>query len=401
MTIARAGAAYVENNNNIYAIAGVDGKNFLSSIERAKVNPDGSLSEWEVISQLPEPRGFTSAVVRRNRLYVIGGGNGPYGENLLNSVVSAELKPNGDVGQWRTESSHMLLPRRCAKVFVKKDNLYAVGGFGGNLLDSVEAAKFSANDTLEEWHLFEEKLNLPRYVNALKKVGNLVLAIGGHDAHSGKGIAQVEYLDTEQSSMTWQEASAMQQGRYAFAGVTVGERVFAMGGLSGTEYLDNIEYIEQKDIRAGKAWQASSQLPLKMANFAALNIDNRIYLFGGSTRSTYLNKVWYAKVNDQGKIGYWGAPEVLEKQINKPREEMASQLPNSGVVLERIASGDYVYMRVKDKNNERWLAAPINNIPVNSKVRFSEGVLMSNFYSKSLKRAFSTILFVGIIEEDK
>ena len=402
MTVARAGAAYVAYEDYIYAIAGVDGKNFLKSIERAKVNADGSLSSWQVISELPEPRGFISATVEDGRLYVVGGGNGPYGKNLLNSVVSATLSKTGEIGVWRTELNTMLIPRRCAKIFVAKEGLYAVGGFGGTLLDTVEFSPFLDDGQLGKWQLNKETLKTPRYVNELKKIENKVFAIGGHHATSGRGISSVEYLRINEPNAAWQETENLTNGRYAFASASIGNNMYVMGGLSGAEYLDSIEYVNADELTKGEAWQPGIKLPEKMANFSALTIGSRLYLFGGSTRHQYLNQVWYADTNSQGKLGYWGKKEDLVKIENNKKSINVSNLPNSGLVLERLETPDYVYMKVRGYDlKEIWLAAPKNKIPTKSKVRYSEGVYMSNFFSKSLKKEFDAVLFVGTIEQEE
>lgn len=398
MTVVRAGAAFVANKKYVYAIAGVDGHKFLKSIERAKILRDGHLGAWKIVSELPEARGFFSALIYKDRLYVVGGGNGPYGENLLNTVVSAAIGSSGELGKWRTEKNSMLTPRRCAKIFVSHNTLYAVGGFGGAMLDTVEHSEFAKDGQLSPWQMNDQRLNIPRYVNSVKKIGHNVFVVGGHSETSGRGIASVEFTGLDQSPFKWQYASALKQGRYAFASAKLGDTLYIMGGLSGTEYLNSIEYNDAASITQGKHWKAGIKLPENMANFSALHIGDRIYLFGGSTRYAYLNKVWFAE-SRHGKLGYWGSASDLSK-LKKLVNKVA--LPNQGIVLERINAAGYTYMKVKKQNDKTiWLAAPINDIPVNAQVNFSEGIYMSNFYSKTLHRTFVAVQFVGTIQQIK
>ncbi len=60
-----------------------------------------------------------------------------------------------------------------------------------------------------------------------------------------------------------------------------------------------------------------------------------------------------------------------------------------------IDSGAYAYIEVSTKEGVRWLAAPRMPLKQGDQIRYSEGVVMSNFYSKQLKHQFALILFVS------
>lgn len=103
MNVPRAGAAMIVNNNFIYMVGGVDGRNFLRSSEYAPILADGRIGEWRVGPRLIEDRGFTEAVVKNGYIYVVGGGNGPNGKHLLTTVERAKINPDGSLGPWRQE----------------------------------------------------------------------------------------------------------------------------------------------------------------------------------------------------------------------------------------------------------------------------------------------------------
>jgi len=398
MQIARAGAAIVSHNNKIYVIGGVDGVNFLSSVEVATVTTDGALSPWKNVRSMPEARGFVSAVVFNNRIYVVGGANGRYGKKLLNSVVSAAILESGELGRWRTENETLLTPRRCSKIFVNDNTLYALGGFGGALLDTVESSRFGVSGKLTPWKMQANHLVMPRYVNEVKRVGDLVLAIGGHHPSQGIGIKDVEMADLSAKVLSWKSVAPMQVGRYAFSSAVYKNRVYAFGGISGAEYLNSTEKLPVDNKIVSKKWSKSTNLPAFMANFTTMVVGDRIYVFGGSTRHEYLRKVWYASFNSTGDIGYYGTKDALDAfKLKVQTAKKVTKLPNSGTVLESIATNAYTYIRVLSKDKEIWLAAPITEISIGKKIQFSEGVYMSNFYSKALKRNFAAILFVGTV----
>ena len=142
----------------------------------------------------------------------------------------------------------------------------------------------------------------------------------------------------------------------------------------------------------------STKLPEFMANFTTLVVDDHLYLLGGSTRYEYMPNVWFATFNSIDDVGYYGTNQEYDNFISsKPKTITEINLPNSGAVLESIATDGYTYLRVSTNGKEVWLAAPKMKVSPNNKIRYSEGVYMSNFYSKTLDRRFSAILFVGTV----
>jgi len=85
----RAGTALVAADDTLFLIGGVDGKDFLDTTEYAKIQQDHSLGPWQPGPRLKEKRGFIDAVIHKGSVYVVGGGNGPNGHNLLRSVERA------------------------------------------------------------------------------------------------------------------------------------------------------------------------------------------------------------------------------------------------------------------------------------------------------------------------
>ena len=73
----RAGTAAVAHNGFVYVIGGVDGRDFVATVEYAPIHPDGSLGQWRIGPALNVERGFIDAVVHNDSIYVVGGGNGP------------------------------------------------------------------------------------------------------------------------------------------------------------------------------------------------------------------------------------------------------------------------------------------------------------------------------------
>jgi N-acetylneuraminic acid mutarotase len=395
LTTARAGSAAVSFENYIYVLGGVDGRQFLSSIERASVDDRGTISDWKIVAHMPQPRGFFDAVVVNNWLYIVGGGNGENGKNLLNSVYRAEIQRDGSLGEWRIDSE-LLIPRRCVKVLKHKRRLYALGGFGGTLLDTVEFADIKEDGSLGDWQLSDQAMTIPRYVNAAKELKGQFYVMGGHHQTNGTGISFVESAIPGKQSLHWIDTHRpLKHGRYGLAAVVVKNKLYVMGGLSGLEYLHSVERFDETN----NQWQETTALPHAAANFSTVKVRDYIYILGGTTRRGYLAAVNYAQTNKSGEIGVFVTAQQAEQYQTSLKQQTESppklSFAHQGIVEDVILTDQYTYVLVKENSKRYWIAGPILNVSIGAKVGFSEGVLMSGFYSKSLRRNFDKILFVS------
>ncbi|MEK7721603.1 MAG: DNA-binding protein [Elusimicrobiota bacterium] len=65
----------------------------------------------------------------------------------------------------------------------------------------------------------------------------------------------------------------------------------------------------------------------------------------------------------------------------------------AGKVIETMDSGGYTYVRVAQGKDSAWVAVAQQKVKVGDDVSFAGGVVMNDFYSKSLKRTFKKIVF--------
>ncbi len=73
----------------------------------------------------------------------------------------------------------------------------------------------------------------------------------------------------------------------------------------------------------------------------------------------------------------------------------ALALTQQGVVASAMDSGGYTYIEVTQGKESRWLATNRMAVRKGDKIRFDEGMLMTDFHSKSLNRTFPSIYFVN------
>lgn len=117
---------------------------------------------------------------------------------------------------------------------------------------------------------------------------------------------------------------------------------------------------------------------------------------------TMLRGVLYATV-----LGF-AAPALAAPPASHPTVEQAGQalklppteaeLTHLGKVVQTIPSNEYVYIEVTGEGRKRWLAAPATPLKAGDSIRYPNGTVMSNFYSKRLQRTFEEVLFVGRIK---
>jgi len=403
LAVPRAGAAIVAVEGTIYLIGGVDGQKFLDTTEFAKISKDGSLGAWQQGTQLNEARGFIDAVEHNGYIYVVGGGNGPNGHHLLRTTERARILPDGSLGPWETEKSEMKAARRCSKVIATNTALFTFGGFGGSLLDTVERAEFLPDGSLGEWKLESKTMLMPRYVNGVKKFGSSAYVIGGHDQNRGVGITDVEWSSLEdKNNLHWKATQPMLTGRYGLSTVAHKKYIYALGGLTGLEYLESIEKSKVNADGQLSAWQMTTPLDVPRAMFSVVEYKDWIYVVGGTSRERYLTSVVYATTNENADFGYWGseADQKAFKVKLAERQKSQSTLPNQGTVLSVLQASAYTYVEVADDDQQSiWLAGPKLDIQPKDRVGFSMGVVMSGFYSKELDRTFNEILFVGQLKK--
>lgn len=404
LNIARAGAAVVVADGFIYMIGGVDGRVFLNTTEYAKIGVDGSLGPWQQGPLLNEERGFSEAIIHDGFIYVVGGGNGPYGHNLLRTTERVRILPDGSLDTWISEKSLMVIGRRCSKIQVKGDYIYSFGGFGGVMLDNVERAEISADGSLGKWSLEPELMKFPRYINGVKKIKGAAYVVGGHDERKGVGITEVERAEFIDSGglKAWEKATPLRTGRYGLATALHGDYLYAVGGITGVEYLADIEKTKVGSNGDLAEWRSTTALSVPRAMFSVVTSKDWVYVLGGTNRDGYLTSVQFAAFNDAGDIGFSGSKEEAAKykEEAEARAEAArkAKLPNEGVVMEVVHAEMYSYIKVAGKEGVVWLAAPKIELDLDTRIRYSKGVLMSNFYSKELKRSFPAVIFVGQVK---
>ncbi len=86
-----------------------------------------------------------------------------------------------------------------------------------------------------------------------------------------------------------------------------------------------------------------------------------------------------------------GHPRVDAKR----QGQGAAQLPQKAKVLSAIDVPQYTYLEVIQNKKTLWIAGPTVAAKKGDMIRFDDGMAMTNFHSKTLKRTFPSISFVN------
>ena len=90
--------------NYLYVVGGYTGSTYLTSVERATINSDGTISTFASVSgvTLATARSLHSCSIVGNFVYAIGGQT--TGDGYVNSVERASLNEDGTIGTFATVS---------------------------------------------------------------------------------------------------------------------------------------------------------------------------------------------------------------------------------------------------------------------------------------------------------
>ncbi len=400
LSMARTGHAALMIQDRLYLIGGTNKERYISRIEQSRIAPDGTLSAWQYAEhELNVGRAYHGVAHTGRYIYAIGGSSTNV-KGLLDSVERAEVNPDGTIGAWHLEKSRLNIARRCVHVVHIDGYLYAVGGFGGKLLDSIERAKIEADGSLGEWELLSDAMQYARYVHAAKSVGDRLYVLGGHDKSAGVGIASVEWAQQDDEGMfnPWQTTAAMRKNRYGLEAAIHKGYIYAMGGIDGQIHLASIEKGRLLEDGTITDWQPTTALPGARGVFSSVIYRDALYILGGSVGEDLTDDVAFAFFNRQGDLGYWGSPEEAEKARKaeaRKLQQLQQRYPNRVKVVEQLHGGQFNLLLVERPDGmQAWLVVPPGAYAKGMTIRFADGNLYPNYYNPTLKRRFQVVMFV-------
>ncbi len=313
MLIPRRALTAIKVNNYIYSIGGIDKfGQYVKQAEFAKILANGHLSTWQLTSSLNQGRFYLAAAAANGYIYAIGGGIGPPGsDNQATAIVEkAKILENGALGPWQIDKE-MISARRGLKVVSNHNTLYALGGYNGIFLKSIEQTRVSDTGTLSEWELSSEESLVDRYIHSAAIHDNTIYLLGGHVSGKNKmsyGDVEKAKINPDGTLLPWQiEKTKLRMPRFIASAIALNDYIYLLAGHNGGNRLKQVEFSRKNKSGKLHRWEFTSPLIYERSAAAVVTTTVKnaayIYIIGGMGKSGPLNNVEMAMQFSNGQLG--------------------------------------------------------------------------------------------------
>ncbi len=306
---------------------GPKGLKIFKSVEYADVQPDGTLGPWKYSAPLTMPRVYPVAVIHGDYVYVMGGesldelytgAEDQKPPRLLKSVERARINPDGTLGKWTLEKVKMHFPRRGGEVFAVDGWLYAGGGFGGDFLNDVERARINPDGSLGQWE-DDSFYNRDRYISGFARKGRRLYVIGGHVNSPERAMESVETAEARpDGTLTeWAETSPLYTRRFLNTALVAGDTLYTFAGHN-TINLTSVEKAKILDDGNLGKWEPDTALNVPRRAASSVLVGDRIFVIGGMIKpmgfSDSVDVVETAEIVAGRKLGNYVAPDSKDAE---------------------------------------------------------------------------------------
>lgn len=93
------------------------------------------------------------------------------------------------------------------------------------------------------------------------------------------------------------------------------------------------------------------------------------------------------------------SPAQARELLLPEKAPRPSELPNRGKVLSAVHANEFTYIEVAQAGSKavEWIAVQKMEVKPGSSIRYEDGAVMKDFYSKLLKRTFASVRFVDYV----
>lgn len=295
------------------------------TIYRAPIDPvTGSLGPWTAACELTSSASHGIGAVwleSLNVAYLIGGyvdGQGVTAE-VRRSRLPAECHPNG---YWRSAAPKPDAAQQTSAVEV--DGMVYV--LGDHNYSAENNRLYRYDPATDGW---ERLANIPtgRGLGAAAAVNGTIYYFGGNNCFSNCWLTTAEAYDI--ASNQWSALPPIPgEPRGMLSAVAYNGRIFVMGGVNSYT-LPTYSYNYVFD-PATNSWSEATPLPRPRAGHAAVLLNRKIYVIGGSYRYSHFSS--------------WSIPEI---DVYDPDSDTWSVVPDAAVLRSEctaVAAGDRIYV---------------------------------------------------------
>ncbi len=229
------GHASVVVGDYLFVLGGANTNGTQSSVFRAQIRPDGTLSPWATLPSLPEPLDNMAAVAANGSIYVLGGELSTVGA-VSDTIYRAQVNADGSIGSWQTLPDPLPMPTRYHAAAVACNQLFMIAGVDESReRDGVFVAPIQDDGSLGTWELTHP---LPKTLSghdASAVNGGIVVLGGWESGNPVNGPQSAVYLlplDATCSPGPWQSLTPMPYGSTYVNMAASNTFVYAIGGIN-------------------------------------------------------------------------------------------------------------------------------------------------------------------------
>jgi hypothetical protein len=259
--------------NQIYTIGGESVQGISNFVER--YNPQTNL--WTSLPSKPTPVTDISAAIISGRIYVPGG-------QLASGKPTDKTEifdPN--LNQWTT-GIPLPKPLSAYSLAVFEGRMYLFGGWDGNRIVN-NTYIFDPNNN--SWNEIAPMPTARSYAGAVV-VGGKIYIIGGWDGQNALTVNEVFQPDFSGIGSQWEQGSSLPDGRYGMGITNLADIIFIIGGTGPDDNLTMIA-LSPEDPDWG---QLEAPLQKGWSFLGAVTVGTRLYALGGGTEEGLINQMW-------------------------------------------------------------------------------------------------------------
>ena len=262
-----------------------------------------NVKNWSKVSDFPVNIDSSTVFVTKNRVYVIGGYNGTA---LTSAVYTAEIYSDGSLGTWTSGPAYPTIISDATAIVVK-NRVYVLGGANTTATSINYYSLIDSDGKLTGWVSAGESFgHRIAYANTFVNKNRLYV-VGGWNGVTQTASAAVYYaiINTDGSLSSWTQDTALPVALANVSLASVNDTLYVIGGMTGgyTGFVNTVYTATLNNDGSIGAWKNGVSLPFTYAELnQCYTSKNRIYLVGGIVNGVASSKVYSAQINNDFSV---------------------------------------------------------------------------------------------------
>lgn len=194
--------------NKIYVIGGWNGTAAVAGIRTADIGLDGVIRNWRLHGSLPIAMYSSTAVVTKNRIYLLGGATAP--STGISNIYSATIDDDGIIGSWTLQGLTMPDQLYHGLAVIVKNNVYYLASVKTNLTHTtIYKATLNQDGTIGAFTVYGTYTGM-RHSCAVFATSSRIFMLGGYiNASTSVNTVSSAPIDTDGEIGTWVDGTPL------------------------------------------------------------------------------------------------------------------------------------------------------------------------------------------------